>query len=555
MKSTTKKIDPQARYEAASQGRRMAGWNPPNTGPVSVVAPALPALRSRIRDLVRNDPIAASAVRVYANSVVGSGIMCRSTTEDPELKAKITKVWNTWAKSASVCGADFYGLQVQVVRALITDGEALLRIVPRQLGEGLDVPFQLQPLESDMLPLLDADIAPGLPAGNVIRSGIELDKHGRRVAYWLHTQHPGERNAFDPATMTSELVRVPADQVMHVFDPHRLGQLRGVSPLAAVAVKLKHIGDFDDAVLERQHLANLFTAFIIRPTPSGTNDPMTGLPVGGGLDQPIATLEPGASVELLPGEDIKFAAPPDAGTNYSEYYRTQLLATAAGVGIPPEMLTGELRDVSDRTLRFSVGEFRRRVDQIIWTVLVPRFLQPTREAFGRFAVLGGQISMDELPEVENCTWAPQAQAAIHPTQDLQAAKMAVDAGFRSRASVIASFGDDPEQVDIERAEDMTRAAALGLQTPEEAKTAAEVAKLEAEAEAAQKSAQAATAAAQAARAKAAEAKASTDAVKAQQRTSEALREHETAAAADRAKVARLEVQAAEIGLRELKRVK
>lgn len=555
MTKSAKILNPQARYDGASQGRRMVGWNPPNSGPVSVVTPALPTLRNRIRDLVRNDPIAASAVRVWANSVVGSGIMCRSTTENPDLKAKITKVWNTWAQSASVCGADLYGLQVQVVRALITDGEAFLRIVPRRLGDGLDVPFQLQPLESDMLPLLDADTAPGLPAGNVIRSGIELDSNGRRVAYWLHSQHPGEQNPFAINAKPSELVRVPEDQVMHVFDPQRLGQLRGVSPLAAVVVKLKNIGDFDDAVLERQHLANLFTVFITRPTPSGASDLMTGLPAGGDLDQPIATLEPGASVELLPGEGVEFAAPPDAGTNYSEYYRTQLLAVAAGVGIPPEMLTGELRDVSDRTLRFSVGEFRRRVDQIIWTVLVPRFLQPTREAFGRFAVLGGQISMDEPPEVANCTWAPQAQAAIHPTQDLQAAKMAVDAGFRSRASVIASFGDDPEQVDIERAEDMNRAADLGLQTPEEAKTAAEIAKLVAEADAAEKAAQAATAAAQAARSKAAEAKATADAVKAQQRTVEATRQHEVEASADRAKVARLEVQAAEIGLRELKRVK
>lgn len=555
MKSTTKKNDPQARYDGASHGRRVAGWNPPNSGPVSVVTPALPTLRNRIRDLVRNDPIAASAVRVWANSVVGSGILARSTVEDPDLKAKITKVWNTWAKSASVCGADLYGLQVQVVRALITDGEAFLRIVPRRLGDGLDVPFQLQPLESDMLPLLDSDVAPGLPPGHVIRSGIELDSNGRRVAYWLHTQHPGEQNPFAINAKPSELVRVPADQVMHVFDPMRLGQLRGVSPLAPVVVKLKNVGDFDDAVLERQHLANLFTAFITRPTPSGANDPMTGLPVAGDLDQPIATLEPGASIELLPGEDIKFAAPPDAGTNFSDYYRTQMLTIAAGVGIPVEMLTGDIRDVSDRALRFAVNEFRRRCGQLLWTVIVPKMLDPVRHAFGKFAVLGGAITIEELPEIGNCTWHAEAHQYIHPVQDVQARKLEVESGFRSRASVISERGDDPEAVDRDRAEDAKRAEQLGLQTPDEQKVAAEIAKLEAEADAAEKAAQAATAAAQAAKAKASEAKASADTLNAQQRTVEATRQHEVEASADRAKVARLEVQAAEIGLRELKRVK
>ena len=53
-------------------------------------------------------------------------------------------------------------------------------------------------------------------------------------------------------------------------------------------------------------------------------------------------------------------------------------------------------------------------------------------------------------------------AYIHPVQDVQGKKMEVDAGFRSRSSVIGQQGDDPEQVDDERLADMDREKDLGL---------------------------------------------------------------------------------------------
>ena len=140
---------------------------------------------------------------------------------------------------------------------------------------------------------------------------------------------------------------------------------------------------------------------------------------------------------------------------------------------------------------------------------------------------------------------------MHPTQDIQAMRMAVDAGFRSRSSVIAALGDDPATVDAERAADKERADSLGLQTADEAKAAAELAKLEAEADAAEKAAQASQQQAQEARARASEAKASAEALKAQQKTADALRPHDVAAAADRAKTARLETQVAEFSAAEL----
>ena len=50
-------------YEGAKLGRRTEGWVAAGTGANAEIAPAIARLRDRSRDLVRNNPYAAKAVR------------------------------------------------------------------------------------------------------------------------------------------------------------------------------------------------------------------------------------------------------------------------------------------------------------------------------------------------------------------------------------------------------------------------------------------------------------------------------------------------------------
>jgi len=62
-------------------------------------------------------------------------------------------------------------------------------------------------------------------------------------------------------------------------------------------------------------------------------------------------LEPGTMQELLPGEQVEFSDPPDAGNNYPDFMRQQLRAAAAGSGLPYELMTGDMQGVNDRAIR------------------------------------------------------------------------------------------------------------------------------------------------------------------------------------------------------------
>lgn len=536
-------------YEGAGTGRRLRGWSASPAGPNDTVSMSLELLRRRSRDAVRNSPTASSIVNSWLRALVGHGIAARPRTNDPKLKAKLVDLYDRWSTTADANGGHLNGLQQMAVHAWLEAGETFVRIRPRLASDGLPVNMQLQVLESDQLPILNADNYPGLPSGNIIRSGIELNKIGQRTAYWFWKNHPGDRQSSTVAY--NEVVRIPAEGVLHLYEPTRPGQLRGVPILAPILTTLRVTDDFLDATAERQRLSNLFAMFITKQLPSGAADPMTGLPYSGTLDDPIAGLEPGSAQELLPGEDVKFSTPPGTAADFDAYVRRQMLSMTSGCGLPYEIASGDLKDVSDRTLRIGVNEWRRGCEQKQWNTIIPRLLQPIRDAFCLHAALDGQLTAVEALEAKNVDWAPPSWAYMHPTLDVQRAVLEVNNGFRSRASVIAEMGYDATSVDAQRAEDKARADGLGLATTDEQLAAAELAKLEAEAEAAQKQADAATAAAGEAKAKAAEAKASADSLKAQKATTDALRKHDEAAAIARAKTARLETDAATHGLREL----
>lgn len=458
----------QSRYDAAGRGRRMASWNAPSTGPNAAMA-GLQTVRDRSRDAGRNDWSGESSTQKWATALIGIGIRARfPRIKDKARREFVTDLFDDFLRTCDADGVlHGHAQQTLAVRSWVESGEVFARRRARFPDEGLPVPFQVQLLEADMCPMLDTDTYKGLPTGHFIRSGIELDKRGKRIAFWFYKQHPGDNRGVTNIG-DDELVRVAASEVVHMFEQKRPGQLRGVSILAPVLARLRNIGDYEDTTLERQKLANLWVGFITRTLPTlDPNDPNTGALTG--LEQDVSPdgtgllpLKPGLIQELEDGQNFNFANPPEAGTSYSDYLRTSHLGTAAASGIPYELFSGDIREISDRTLRVLVNEFRRFAEQRQWQIIIPQFCQRIVDWFAESATVMGLITLDEAPLVRRCEHAPHGWAYIHPTQDVQGKAMEVKEGFRSRSSVISERGDDPDTVDQERAADYERNEALGL---------------------------------------------------------------------------------------------
>ncbi len=458
---------PQAKYDAAGRTRRLASWNPANTGPRTILTD-LPTIRARSRDSGRNDAPMAAATRQIVTDIVGTGILPRMTTKKLKLKKVVMALWEKFAEECDADGMlDFSGIEALVAQSVEESGEILVRLRARYAEDGLVVPLQVQLLEADLCPMQDFTAHPGMPVGNYVSQGVEIDKLGRRVARWVLRAHPGDgyQGEFDATT----LYRIPMEELFSVYYVKRPGQLRGVPEGTSVMVKSRMVGDYDDAVVEKAKIQNLFVGVITKqPAAPGSEgyDPLTNLPLEeAGDGQPMVSMQPGATIELAAGEKMEFSNPPATGVGYNDFMRQQFLTISAGRGLPYEILTGDIVNISDRTLRVIMQQYRRNIEQKQWLTYVPQFCRKIWKAFVNACVLAGHIKPNEVEEALKVEWVPQAWAYIHPTQDVQARVQEIAAGIASRSATISRRGDDPEIVDQQRAEDQAREKSLGIVVP------------------------------------------------------------------------------------------
>ncbi len=442
-------------YEAAANTRRTTGWWPVTSDINTLVFGGLDTLRSRSREMVRRNPWAANALDSFVGNCVGTGIKPQSLHPDPEVRERIQKLWLQWTDESDASGlTDFYGLQSLACRSTAEGGECLIRIRPRLPKDGLSVPLQLQLLEGEHLPTNENR---RLENGDYIRAGIEFNAIGKRAAYHLYREHPGD--SLNPMAST-EMVRVPAESVLHLFRPIRPGQLRGQPWLAQVLVKLHELDQYDDAELVRKKTAAMFAGFVIKNAPE---DQILGEGTADASGTALAGLEPGTLQILLPGEDVKFSNPADVGASYETFMRVQLRSIAAGIGITYEQLTGDLTGVNYSSIRAGLLEFRRRCEQFQHQVLAFQMCQPVWRRWVQAAVLSGALpAAEDLSAYYEVKWIPPGFAWVDPLKDINAQMMAVRAGFKSRSEVVSEQGYDAEAIDREIAADNQRADDLGL---------------------------------------------------------------------------------------------
>lgn len=450
-------------YEAGSVGRRTLGWRSPTTSPNSGVLSQLATLRDRSRQATRNNGYAKGVIEKLVRNIIGTGVKPLSQAKDAEFRRAIQALWLRWTNHSDADGLlDWYGQQAQIVRTWLEAGEVFVRLRPRFPGDDLPVPLQVQVLEPEMCPHTFNSVRPN---GARIRAGIEFDRIGRRTAYWFHPSRPGDLNDWE----AGDLRAVPAESVLHIYDPLRPGQLRGVPHLTQALIRLHELDKFDDATLLRQQIANLFVAFLRRPNSEGADvHPLTGLAAddtSGG--RPVLGLEPGIFQELGPGEEVDFSKPPDPGEGYVAFIRQQLYSIAASTGVPYQVLTGDMSGVNDRVMRVILHEFRRGIQAWQHQIVGFQLCQRVWQAWLDRAFLSGSLAIpfSYLADPEpwaDVRWMPQGWPYIHPVQDVEAAKAAIRCGFTSRAAVVSEQGEDAEAIDAEQATDNERADGFGL---------------------------------------------------------------------------------------------
>lgn len=427
-------------FDAAAGGRRGAGFGRHfGSHGTETLAAAVPT-RARARHAYANNGYIRNAVDAVVAETVGAGIEANSAYPDKDVAALIDKAFSD-ADLDAEGRTDFRGMTAAAVLAEIVDGEALF--VAEHRGSTVWRQYPAEALdESDTRELSD---------GGYVVAGVEFAANGTRRAYHFRPQRPT-----DLFPTAQESVRVPAEDVTHIFRQLGPGQVRGISQLAPILLTVNELDQALDAMLVGLKISSMFAGFVTDTTNMGGAGEAFPEADGGDI-----SLEPGV-VRVLPGgTDIKFAAPEQAKESIA-FAKLTLGQIAAGLGVPQHLVDGDLSQANYSSLRAGLLPFRAKVEQYVYHTLVPQFLNPVFRRFVTDEYVAGRLDVADLTAAQKAEWLPPRPMQVDPQKDMEAARAALDMGLTSRRQAVAQLGWNVAELDREIADDRAREAELGL---------------------------------------------------------------------------------------------
>jgi hypothetical protein len=203
-------------------------------------------LQRKSRYFEKNSSLYNKLADLWEQYVTGTGLQFYATTTTPGWNAISDRAWEQWKPFADISSRfGFDNLQGIAVRSLFVDGEVFV-LLTRDAANNRP---RIQLIEAHRCKTPDDMLK---QEGVTIVDGIEVDSSGRPIAYWFAF---GEK----------EMRRFDAFAIVHIFEPARPGQMRGI-PYISSAINILH--DLDDLqILEMRHKKvvsenslNVFTA-------------------------------------------------------------------------------------------------------------------------------------------------------------------------------------------------------------------------------------------------------------------------------------------------------
>lgn len=414
-------------------------------------------LRGRARDMRRNHPLVRQFIDMVSTNVIGAdGMQLRARIRtaggelDKRTNARIEAAWLDWSEGDVTADGTMGLIDVQqlAVEALAVDGEVLVRFIRGYADNPYR--FALQLVDPD---LLDHQFfrSPG-DRMNEIRLGVEVNDWGRPVAYWLWDRHPTDLINIS----ARKRVRVPAEDLLHIYRPDRVNQSRGITWLNSVMFPAKMLDGYVEAEVVAARTGAAKMGFFEQNDAEGYEPPKEG-------EHLQMEAVPGQFEALPPGYSFKPWAPDHPAVAFPNFLKAMQRWIASGLRVSYNTLANDLEGVNYSSLRSALLTER---DQ--WRKLQKwwgrRVLKPIYRNWLEFAQLSGKLYLDsrDWQSFMAVKFMPRGWAWVDPLKDVNASVAAIDNGLTSRARVLAEQGGDFEEIAEELLEEQELIEALGL---------------------------------------------------------------------------------------------
>jgi len=452
-------------YQAAETNRLLQDWVFTGLAPDDELRWSAQRMRDRARELERNSPIARHFLRVAAMNTIGpNGIGCQPQVRDAKgdldraLNRYIRSKWLDWCRSVTIDGkANLNSFSRLAFKTAIREGEAFVRAW-RSFGPN-PYGFALEGIDPDLVDETFNEV--GGSGRNEVRLGVEVDQYSRPVAY-----HTWDR----PARLLGqargrERQRIPADEVLHLYDPDRMNQTRGVSWMVAAMVGTKHLDKFREAAVVKERIQASKMGFFERKEGDfGSNltpDDKRSLNI---------EANPGTFLVLPDGYTVNTWGGDGPGTQFGEFIKDGLRLLATAYGTAYSTLSGDLSDVNYSSYK---GGMLNEKD--LWRLLQEWWIEKFQSWVYRewlvSAIIRGSATSGALglvlpkPDIGvygACRWSPKGWPSLEPLKETQAAIAGIKTGLTSRRRHLGEQGIELEDVLEDLAEEQDLAEEYGV---------------------------------------------------------------------------------------------
>lgn len=458
-------------------------------------------LRQRGRLMYMGAPIATSAVKTSRTNVIGLGLQLNPRPDlellgldqdrATEWVKKVKREFSLWADKKDTCDAtginNFYELQQLLVSSWLMSGDVFVLIQERDPVPGKPYRLRLRAIEADRIATpYEAGTASTIITtgknpknGNTIYDGVEVDKSGMAVAYYIRNTYP-----YEATQEQTKFVRVEAHgasglpNIIQIMNAERPDQYRGVTFLAPVIEKLLQINRYTEAEITAAIVQSFLTGFVTKNDDASTN-PFNE--VGAGFHEEEAShdpneyeMGPGTMNYMEAGESITFTDPSHPSTGFDAFVNSIVTQIGAGLDLPKEILLKAF-DSSYSASRAALLEAWKSFN-MHRTWFINDFCNPVYELWLNEAVATGRIDAPGYfadPAIRaawlNCEWIGPSQGMLDPTKEIQAEQMACENGFSTHADSALRLNGSDYDSNIEqlaREQDKVREY-MGSSGPEE----------------------------------------------------------------------------------------
>jgi lambda family phage portal protein len=398
------------------------------------------SLRARARELAKNNEFIKKYLQLIKNNVIGpSGITLSMQvtnvdgSSDKIVNDLIENLWWEWSQTG-ICDVtgkySFKKVCDLLVDALMRDGEALIYI--RRGKEFGKFTYQLQILDCEYL---DDTYTSKEANGVIIRDGVEFNQFGKPIAYYILTSSPN-----DPLGNHVDRIRVPAQDIIHIFDPEYAAQHRGITKFAPVMMSLHHLSKFRESELIAARVAACKQAFL---TKTGTNEFPADEEENGILTNEVS---PG-TIEILPeGYDIRFSDFNAPTTTFDMFNKAILRGVAVGLGVSYNSLNCDLESVNYSSARFGGIEEQNNY-RTIQNFIIDNFVNRVFEDWLRTQFINNRLSygINKFQKFNTKKWITKSFKSVDPAKDATANRLLLDSNLKTRTEILAESGQDFEE--------------------------------------------------------------------------------------------------------------